>query len=178
MNIYRLPQTETDKAREIEYLKNYRGNLELFYSLGSQLNKNGSLSPKQWDCVTRQIEQPKFSEEKKGETWLLSKFFASVIGKELGLHRPHYAIEIVGVARETDKAYLVKAKLSAMRSSYCSVCGRPLSDSSSIQNGIGPICAKEYGVKTTEELDAFFKVNNDNEIEKWIPKSQIKKVVV
>lgn len=165
---------------ECAWLQSYSGNFSFYLSLKQQFEQRGGLSDRQWECVRNAIQkasQPKPAQVftlAVGETLIVSKFFARIIGQTCGLNRPHYAIEVLEVQAESQKAYKVKGRLSAQRTSHCCVCGLTLTNPSSVLAGIGPICADKYGVETTEELHAKLLTEFKATVETWIPKSQIK----
>lgn len=172
--------TETVRAKEAAWLRTYSGNFDFYLSLKRQLEENGGLSENQWNCVVRAIEKQNAPKPVRtfslaaGTVLTVSKFLGYIIGRHYGLNRPHFAIEVLEVQAETERAYKVRCRISAHRTSFCSVCGKSLSNPVSVVNGIGPICADRYGVSTTEELQAMFATEYKAELELWVPKSQIK----
>lgn len=117
---------------ETAFLKAYNGNFEFYLSLRNQFLSRGGLSDNQWACVTRAVAKQKEYKEQNtkreftlavGTTLIVGKFIAHVIGRENGLNRPHFAIEVTEVQAESAKAYKVRGKLAAHRTSRCCVCG-------------------------------------------------------
>ncbi len=169
---------------ECQFLANYTGNFDFYLSLKNQLNANGGLSDKQWECVSRAVTKNEEFEAKKalpksfslaaGTILVVSKFLAHRLEEELRLNRPHFALEVTEVQAETEKAYKVRAKLTAHRTNHCCVCGLKLTNSVSVLAGIGPICADRWEVSTTEELQAKLATEYKTEVNLWVPKSQIK----
>lgn len=169
---------------EVAFLENYSGNFEFYLSLKGQFQRGGSLSDKQWECLTRAVakqaewdakkSQPRTFTLAPGTILIVSKFLGHCIEREFGLNRPHFAIEVVDVEAETEKAYKVRGKLTAHRTSHCCVCGLALKNPVSVANGIGPICGERWGVTTTEELQAKMATEYQTQVSLWVPKSQIK----
>lgn len=168
----------------IDFLeKNFSGN-GFYNSLYNQLNTYGTLSERQVECIKNAIEKagqpvaPLAEKEyslKSGQTIIVSKFIARILGAEFGLNRPHFALEVVKVTNESAKSYEGIFKISAVRTVHCCVCGITLSNPASIAAGIGPICASKYEVSSVEELSEKF-TSITTELKRWIPKSQIKEV--
>jgi hypothetical protein len=174
-----LEATEKNHASEAAWLRAYSGNFDFYLSLQRQLSTNGGLSPRQWECVTRAIEKAALPKPARtfslavGEVLIVTKFFAHIIGKQTGLTRPHFAVEVVAVEAETEKAYKVQVKLSAQRTSHCCVCGKTLTNPRSVAAGIGPICGGYYEVDNLEALAEKLRTVEAT-ANLWIPKGQIK----
>lgn len=163
---------------ELAWLVAFEGRNSFYESLQHQLHEYGGLSEKQWHCITKALNPPEPPPQESfslavGTTVIVTKFLAHRIGEETGLTRPHFAIEIEKVTRETQKAYQVRAKLSAQRTNHCCVCGRLLTNPNSVIRGIGPICGGYYEVDNLEALAEKLRTVNKT-IEMWLPKSQIK----
>lgn len=172
-----------DYREECRFLHEYNGNFSFYLSLRNQLHYNGCLSEKQWACLTREVEKknaPKAAVPARvfslnvGTTIIVTKFFAQIIGRDTGLNRPHFSLEVLGVEGETEKAYKLTGKLSAHRTAHCCVCGLALTNPVSVQAGIGPICADRYEVSTVEQLQAKLATEYKTTLTLWVPKSQIK----
>lgn len=165
---------------EVAFLESYSGNFDFYLSLRSQFQRNGDLSERQWESLTRAVAKaaapkpPRTFTLMVGETLILNKFFAHIIGRDTGLNKPHFAIEVLEVQAESEKAWKIKGRLSAQRTSYCCVCGLRLTNAVSVLAGIGPICADRYEVSSTEELHAKLQTQYKATVEIWIPKSQVK----
>lgn len=56
--------------------------------------------------------------------------------------RPEYVRGAIYGIREADRMTLVQAKAAGVATGYCMKCARFLSDPVSVENGIGPVCAK------------------------------------
>jgi Family of unknown function (DUF6011) len=175
-------ETES-KAEWVQWLENYTGDSLFFISLKQQLSRGG-LSPKQLECVQKQMRKDNevvnhFS-LKNGTIVILTRSVAQRVAAEAGYAGSHRAIEILGVEVETANAYKVRAKLSARRTSHCGICGMVLTDGKSIEMGIGPVCAKKQGIKyngaaTLQELEA--KLSVTQEITTWIPRWSVKEEI-
>lgn len=174
-----LESTEKEYAPQAAWLRAYKGYSSFYESLQRQLAQNGGLSPRQWECVSNAIAKANEPKPERvfslavGTTLIVSKFFARIIGEKTGLTRPHFAIEILGVEAETEKAYKVTAKLSAQRTAHCCVCGKRLTNPNSVAAGIGPICGGFYEVDNLEALAEKLR-SVEATVDMWIPKSQIK----
>lgn len=178
---------EQENADVIEWLKAYKGDFSFYLSVRSQYEKRGELSEKQVESIRKAIQRdtekatskPMIVKEfsiKAGQSLMLTKFWANKIGKEAGLNRAHFLVEVVDVIAETQKAYQLTIKMSSKRTSHCSVCGRTLTDAYSVTNGVGPICAKKYGVGNAEDLNTKLQLVSTN-VTTWLPKMAIKQVV-
>jgi hypothetical protein len=175
----------------VEWLNNYKGNFEFYLSLKSQLEAKGSLSEKQVDAVKRAIDKDVQRASKRtlstssqtvrlslsaGEILLISKFFARKLAEQAGAIRPHYVFEVLSVEAETEKAYKVKLRMTAQRTSHCGVCGLTLTNPESVAAGIGPICAENTGISfgANSSLELAEALKETREIDTWLPKSVIK----
>lgn len=176
----------------IEFLKAYVGQNDFLLSVKSQFQAGRRLSDKQIGAVRKCMQwaskpaQPSVVIAPVAQTFsiavgeyiVVNQFIAKRIADENGLKIPHNGLEILGVHRETEKAYLVDVKLSARKSIYCSCCGRELDNAQSRARGIGPVCAEKWGFSfdsvDIEEVNkkVDFKINKV-----WIPKSGIKERV-
>ena len=145
---------DLDKA-----LRSYSGTSNFINSIRDQHLAGRTLSEKQIAAVSKSLLQVLTSIEapKKqfslntGDYIVVSRFMAQKIGEASGLSRPHYGLEILTVHHETEKAWLVDAKLSAKKTCVCCVCGITLTNPESRARGIGPICAEKAGVNYTEQ---------------------------
>lgn len=181
-------QNQIERFAEVAaYLNTYKGTDRFVLSLQQQLRQYGRLSPKQVACVVRMLPAPGAPGEavavpepvyslKAGSTLILRKFLAKRVATDLGLTRPHPAVDVVAVKGETAKAYRAVIKLSAQRTTYCGCCGLHLENPESVAAGIGPICAEKYGISfgssSLDELAEMLKTTGECEV--WLPKSQIK----
>lgn len=188
------PKTFAEKyPAEVAWLQAYRGTFEFYLSLKGQLTARGTLSEKQLEAVRRAItrDQERASAPKvprsytiePGTVIMVSRWSAEEISRKAGLTNtfgkvtPHFAFEVVEVLGETDRAYRLKLKFSAQRTTHCCRCGIELTNPESVTMGIGPICAEKAGVGGTgaplevlrERLQAVAQV------ETWIPKAAVKK---
>lgn len=179
----------TDYPAERAWLDAYPGTFELFVSLRSQLKARGYLSEKQWACITRALERekPKAAPEPQtsidyapGMAFRLSRWIGNEVAEAAGLTRPHFLIEVVEYMRETAGAVMLKVRLSAQRTDWCSVCGAKLRNPVSVTNGIGPICGERAGiVYSSESLQALREsLMTTQEVTRWFPKTSLKKVEV
>lgn len=185
------PSWAETHADAIAWLNGYTGDFPFYVSLKTQLQRNGRLSDKQLDAVYRAIERdaaramPKpvpvaarTYSLKSGAVIVVSRWIAAKLSREIGRKIPHYTFEVLETLNETDKAYQVKVKLSAMKTSRCGICGLTLTNAASIAHGIGPICAEKYGFSfnsnSLSELAASLETVS---VVTWIPKAAIKETV-
>jgi hypothetical protein len=188
-----LTPFQKEHSKVVEWLTNYKGTFDFYLSVKSQYEQRGYLSDKQCDAiyraiardqgarpVTTPVTQPKqnFSIS-KGEVIRVGKFFAKEIGEKSGLTRAHFVMEVVDVLRETEKAYLLKLRMSSQRTSHCCVCGLALTNPESVAKGIGPICGEEYELSWESDKDALIQLSEklqtlSSVVETWLPKSAIK----
>lgn len=162
-----------------KYLESYKGSHPFLNSLQEQLKNIGSLTERQVAAAEKFMTKDKtVSNPWVGGVIEIKAWLARAISKEKNIQM-FRNIEVRQVLRESERAILVRAKLSAKPAVNCHICGRALDDEKSIATGIGPTCAKKIGV--TRELDKYelLKVIEDlvektGIIELWIPKSQIK----
>lgn len=186
---------DQEYAAERAWLAAYSGNFEFYLSLRDQLTRRGSLSPKQWECLSRAVERdggaakalaahpvampasaPKAYSIAVGTIIVVGRYKAKQLAEQAGLVRPHFAFEVLKVEAETERAYKLTLKCTAQRTTYCSVCGLHLTNPESVTNGIGPICAENWGLSggsgSLEELAAKLMVSRA--VSAWIPKAAIK----
>ena len=115
----------------------------------------------------------------------ISKWLAPKISRRLKLSVQSFAWEVIQVVAETEKAYLIKARIPDVNHSlsFCRACGSPLTSKFSIITGMGESCAKKWGVAyvtKTDSVDAFkarlqAKIDSIGVIEFWVPKKCIKR---
>jgi hypothetical protein len=70
----------------------------------------------------------------------------SYVGKitKQGILKANVSEDVLNILLDANENLLQLAKIYGHESGSCSVCGRTLTDSLSIQMGIGPICAKRF----------------------------------
>jgi hypothetical protein len=71
---------------------------------------------------------------------------SSYVGKitKQGILKANVSEDVLNILLDANENLLQLAKIYGHESGSCSVCGRTLTDSLSIQMGIGPICAKRF----------------------------------
>src|SRR6202012_2076670 len=113
---------------------------------------------------------------KPGTVVVISKGLANKIATQAGYSRAHRALDIIEVEGETEKAYRVRVRLSARKTTHCGICGLVLENKDSIAAGIGPVCAENYGIPYGQgSLEALNeKLSTTVEVLTWIPKRSIK----
>ena len=177
----RREESLRDRPEDVAFLEAYTGNSSFIESLKRQFAQMGGLSWRQWSALEETRKRSEMAAAlpartyslAAGETLIVSKFLAHKIGQQTGLTRPHFAIEVLAVSGESEKAYKIKAKLSAQRTSHCCVCGKELTNPASVAAGIGPICGGYYEVENLEQLAEKLRTV-EAVVDMWIPKSQIK----
>lgn len=174
-------------ADVVAWLENYRGTFPFYLSLKDQLAKNGRLSDRQIDSVVRaMIRDREFAEKKAapdreysikpGTVIVIGKWLAKEIAQKAGAPRAFHTLKVMACLGETEKAYKLKVKLSAQRTSFCGMCGLALTNPESVASGIGPICGQKWGLPETNllALAESFGLMELREVETWIPKATIK----
>lgn len=182
-----VPTFDAERA----WLKAYSGSFDFYLSLKAQLAKKGKLSEKQWAAITKAIARDQAEAAKQvavasgaaptftlapGTEIVVKKFAGATIAHLAGCSRPHFGFLVLEVLKETQKAYLVRLRMAAVRSSSCCVCGLRLTNPASIELGIGPICGDHWGVdKSPAALEQLAeKLRVYSEVETWLAKSAIK----
>lgn len=179
------PTFEEEFADVVAWLRSYNGTFPFYLSLKAQLEKNGKLSPKQVDAVVRAMERDHAKAEAQanrtysiapGAVIVVGKWLAKEIAIKAGYPRAHHVLEVVEVLGETDRAYQLKVKLSAQRTSRCGVCGLTLTNPESVRDGIGPICAEKSELPSRDlvALAEKFKLMCLVDVVTWVPKASIK----
>lgn len=190
-----LSKEITDKV--IAYIQDYHGNSSFFLSVQTQLRDRGSLSERQIAKIHEILEQkptpavaPVAAADFKpsynnGVILELRSFIAKKLQEEFQLQHTFRNVEVLETLRETEKAIQVRLKLSPRYSTRCCVCGLPLDTEISRATGIGPVCAKNWGIsrygsnaahEVIKELESRLeKVMTDRPF--WIPRSQIRSVL-
>lgn len=176
---------------ERAWLLAYKGGFHVYESVRAQLAKKGDLSEAQWLMIRRAVEReaaravasaaPKTFSISAGTTFVVSKFIGEQIAQQAGLTRGHYGFKVLAVMRETELAYSLQLEFVACRTRHCSVCGILLKNPVSVDAGIGPICAENWGVDrdgegTPLELLAE-KLKTLATVVAWVPKKAIKERV-
>lgn len=181
-------QLSPEAEKALVWLRGYNGDNYFYSSLRQYLFDHNYLTEKQLACVEKEFKTqsvqlirpsitPVFSLE-VGEVIVLRKAIANRLSRAAGYDRAHRSFDVLEVLAETPKAYRVKVKLSAKKTSRCGVCGLVLETKESLAIGIGPICAKAlkiaYGENALSDLELLlFTKFNTVAVEAWIPKSAI-----
>jgi hypothetical protein len=175
-----------------EFLRSYTGNFQFLQSLKQQLASKGYLTDGQlagvlkcMKCQEEGVVRPQPQQPVANPTYApgsvleLSGFIAKKIGEKTGYHTQHRNVEVIETLRETERAVLVRAKLSSRFAGRCVCCGRRLTNTISKASGIGPECADKYGVERYEmgaakDIVAQVEARLPKEpVEIWIPRSQV-----
>lgn len=166
-----------------EFLRQYNGNNSFLLSLKNQYLYKGYLSESQLFHLNRAMQpklelviKPESFTLQAGEVLLIRKRAATDIVEQSGYTKPFYTFKVIEVLRETQKAYQVKVRLSAQKTSWCNCCGLPLTDERSVIAGIGPICAENHGLPWGDRslLEMDIKLRETIEVTAWLAKSMIK----
>jgi hypothetical protein len=179
----------------IEFLKANQGWSSFYASLLTQYERKGALSPRQIECVEKNMAKAADREVARSVRAAAPRTFSLLPGQEieikgwiakrlqadLKLDFFFRNLEIVEVTAESKKAYQVKVKFISKIMSSCHFCGRELDNDVSRATGVGPVCAEKHGlgrptletaqatIKALEEVCA--KIGTVGPF--WLPKSQI-----
>jgi hypothetical protein len=118
-----------------------------------------------------------------GNTIKIGRNIALEIKKSYNLDFHPILVDVTKLVKSSNRALLIRAKLTKENGGICRCCGRTLTDEMSQITGIGPVCATYVGVehpKTKDEVDQFKfdlskKIDEIGEFEFWIPKRSIQK---
>ena len=186
-------------ANKVEFLpyiekKLTTWNSEFLVSMQEKINKGHLLTDNMKAALRRMIEKEatyEVDKAKREATKDLPKFKFTVLVKKWwamqnNLHNFVFTFEVY---TETSKAYLVKGNADMVEETFCTFCGRALTEVASQSIGVGPICAAKWGVpypsnmltaskKERAALKAQIqKVVRDQKFEGWLPRSQIKEIL-
>ncbi len=170
-----------------DFIKQYTGNFSFLNSLKSSYFRYHKLSAAQLSgakkCMIRDQEYqarkanpPVFDATKasiaQGVIFSVGRFFGKQLAEKVGLPHQHRQFQVLDISAETPMGYKLTVKAVGRRTSSCSVCGRTLSDEYSVRHGIGPICAKRYGLTDVEALDVML-TEMAHPVETWLPKKAL-----
>lgn len=153
-----------------EWIAKYEGNSAWFLKMKAAHRQWGSLRGGQFTSIKKEmltkeakqaaetqaapvINAEKFS-MKKDTIIRVGRRYAKKLGEMVGLDaKGHFAYKVINVLNEDAFSMVLELQATGKRTSFCACCGATLTDPYSVTHGIGPICAKKYGITSTEELD-------------------------
>lgn len=180
-------------AEALVYIANYSGSDFFMPKLQAALLRYRSLSSKQLQCVKNDQAKmhnknvpkdaaPQIKAEiesaslPKDSTIVVSRFYAKKFGSEVGLNtKGHFTFNVLKVLAENDSSYMLEIQATGKRTSFCACCAAKLSDPYSVTHGIGPVCAKKYGITNTEQLDVL--TAKTKPIQVWLKKWGVKHII-
>lgn len=175
-------------SQAIDFIKQYQGTFSFLNSLKSAYFRYHKLSTAQISGIKKcMVREHEYNAKKNGTftfdaskasitqgvVFSVGRFFGTELAEKVGLPHQHRQFEVLSVLGETPKGYKLNIKAVGRRTSSCSVCGRTLTDSYSVTHGIGPICAKRYGLTDVEQLDTML-TEMAHPVETWLPKLALK----
>lgn len=173
---------------ELRAIVEYTGESTFVNDLKMKYKKYRKLTDKQIsagyqaiDRETQKSSQKEINIKMVGNTIKLNRNIATSIKENYNLDFHPILVDVTEVLVMSNKAFKIKAKLTKENGGICSCCGRTLTDEMSQITGIGPVCAKNVGVKhpkTKDEVNKFKqemsnKIDEIGEFEFWIPKRSI-----
>lgn len=192
-----VPETEA-----VDFLVNYSGKYGYLLSVQGQYRNKNFLSPAQINKVRECLLVERSKADWKvthvnppvaplnltyanGTVLMLKLFIAKKMQEQFKYVAPFRNVEVLETLRETEKAVLVRVKLTPRYSTCCSICGQDLDTEISRATGIGPVCAKKWGIQRYASADAkdllsqleaqLSQVDINEPV--WIARSQIKEVI-
>jgi len=118
-----------------------------------------------------------------GDTIKIGRKIALEIKKSYDLDFHPILVDVTKLVKSSNRALLIRAKLTKENGGICRCCGKTLTDEMSQMTGIGPVCASYVGVKhpaSRRDIPQFQeeiakKIDEIGEFEFWIPKRSIQK---
>lgn len=178
---------EITQQQVLDFVAQYNGNFPFLLSLRAAYSRFNRLSDAQLSgakkCLIRELEfkakkeaessRPENDDSfsiKQGTVFKVPKYLGETLAEKVGLPRLHRQFEVLNVLAEGYNFFKLEIKASGKRQSTCSICGRSLTDAYSVTHGVGPVCAKKYGITNAEELDTMLTAQAKPiivEIKKW-----------
>lgn len=121
-----------------------------------------------------------------GAIFEVKKWYSLILQEKLNTAFSFRNLKIIKITGESFKAYKVDAEFFGGIASSCGVCGLSLTNDISRATGIGPICAGKLGIprpsmenvaEIIKSMEAVVKSQGKFQ-DIWIPKSQIKKILI
>ena len=116
-----------------------------------------------------------------GDTIKIGRKIALEIKKSYDLDFHPILVDVTKLVKSSNRALLIRAKLTKENGGICRCCGKTLTDEMSRMTGLGPVCSKYVGVEhpsTKADLPLYRqqisdKIDEVGEFEFWIPKRGI-----
>ena len=171
-------------------IANYEGTNNFVKDIASKLKTYGTLSQKQVDAATKQIEKEENKEKTLkmnwptvGETIKIGRRIGQELKEKYGLKFNPILLDITKVTSISPKAVQFVGKMTIKRGDVCMCCAKTLTDEFSMLTRMGKQCAGHMGVeyiKDASQAERFReeylkRVEEIGEMQFWVPKSQIKK---
>lgn len=175
---------------EIKAILDYTGENSFVKEIASKFGIFGSLTQKQIDAATKQIQKENKSKKMMkmnwgtpGETILIGRTIGQQLKETYNLEFNPTIIDITRLLGVSEKAVKFAGKMTVKRGKVCVSCNKTLTDEFSMLTNMGKICAKHMKVEyitDASQADSFRerylkRVEEIGEMEFWIPKTQIKK---
>lgn len=173
---------------QLRAIVEYNGESAFVNDLKDKYTKYRRLSEKQVSSGYKAIEREKQKNSQVnmniklvGNTIKLGRKISSDLKKSYDLKFYPILVDVTEILVMSNKAFKLKAKLTKENGGICSCCGKTLTDEMSQITGLGPICAKNLGVKHPKTKDEVAdwkvkvseKIDEIGEFEFWIPKRSI-----
>lgn len=188
--------TAEEAYKLVQHLRNYNGTYNLMAEMRDKFNgqngfKQSGLSEKQWSIVKKNMEReapvpafkPIILNDKLIDIVINKGSAFNHFKKKLGMDYAIFTLRVHSIENaersRSGQFYKLKLRVSANADgnvSACRVCGKALTDPTSITTGIGPTCAKHIGAvkayktdvtKFMEELKKEFAKVGITEMEIW-----------
>lgn len=191
-----------------QFIASYYGNNPFYNSLQQYYDKNGFLTPAQTErlkegmmkeiiksvapaqqpapavAVAQPAPKPVLNPKYPAGTVLEIRLkLAKKIAKAMEYGVQHRNLEIIETLEERGQYVRAKVRYSSRFGCRCVKCGAPLDDDISRATGVGPVCAKHYGIPRKSKLETtvilhLIEANlPKKEIEIWIHESMVNGVL-
>lgn len=174
----------------LKKIAKYEGNNSFVKDIAQKLQTYGTLTNKQVEAATKQIEKEetknktyKMNWPTIGDTIKIGRTIGQQLKEKYGLKFNPILLDITKVTAVSPKAVQFVGKMTIKRGDVCMCCAKTLTDEFSMLTRMGKICAGHMGVEyitdssqTERFREEYLKrVEEIGEMEFWVPKSQIKK---
>lgn len=174
----------------VKAIIDYKGENSFVKEIASKFQKFGTLTSKQIEVASKQIQKEKDKEETlemnwatPGETLKIGRKIGQDLREKYGLEFNPVLLDITRLLAVSPKAVKFAAKMTVKRGDVCMCCGRTLTDEFSMLTKMGKICAGHMKVEyitDVSQVDEFRerylrRVDEIGEMELWVPKRSIVK---